>query len=183
MLTEMAANWRALEIRGALALLFGLAALMHPQLTPSGLALIFALYAAADGALCLALAARRRRRSRVFVALGMVGLVAASASAAAMRPGSLLVVVVIIGVWAVARGALECGAAVVLHREMRDEWLLALSGLLSMTFGIVMLIAPLRAGAQVVTAVGVYALCAGALLVMLALRLHETGTRPAPALE
>jgi uncharacterized membrane protein HdeD (DUF308 family) len=181
MLHEMAANWRALEVRGALAVLFGLAALMHPDLSAAGLARIFALYAAADGALCLLHAARRVHRSRVFLALGVVGL--AAGAAAATLPASLMVIVVVLGVWAVVRGALECGAAVVLHREVRDEWLLALSGLLSMAFGIVMLAAPLRAPAQVITAVGVYALCAGALLVMLALRVHETGTRGAPAFE
>jgi uncharacterized membrane protein HdeD (DUF308 family) len=181
MLNEMAANWRGLEIRGGLAMLFGLAALMQPHLSAPALALLFAVYAASDGVLCLAHAARRSRRSRMFLALGAVGLAAAAFAAA--RPASLVALVVIIGAWAVARGALECGAAVALHREWHDEWLLALTGLLSMAFGIVMLAAPLRAPAQVITAVGVYGLCAGVLLVMLALRLHEAETTASPALE
>jgi uncharacterized membrane protein HdeD (DUF308 family) len=181
MLTEMAANWRVLEVRGALAILFGLVALMQPHLSGFAFALCFAAYSISDGVLCVSYAARRQGRSRTFLGIGAVGL--AAGVFAATHPAPLLGIVVIVGAWAVARGALECAAAVALHREMRDEWLLALTGLLSMAFGLVILAAPVRAMPMIITAVGVYALCAGVLHVMLALRLHETDARETPAYE
>ena len=52
-LSTFAANWRALALRGLVALLFGLVVLIWPGLVLSVLALLFGLYAAVDGAITL----------------------------------------------------------------------------------------------------------------------------------
>jgi uncharacterized membrane protein HdeD (DUF308 family) len=50
-LSTFAANWRALALRGLVALLFGLVVLFWPGLVLAVLALLFGLYAAVDGAI------------------------------------------------------------------------------------------------------------------------------------
>ena len=50
-LSTLAANWRALALRGLVALLFGLVVLFWPGLVLTVLAVLFGLYAAVDGAI------------------------------------------------------------------------------------------------------------------------------------
>ena len=50
-LSTFAANWRALALRGLVALLFGLVVLFWPGLVLTVLAVLFGLYAAVDGAI------------------------------------------------------------------------------------------------------------------------------------
>ena len=48
-MSTLAANWRALALRGLIALLFGLVVLFWPGLVLTVLALLFGIYAAVDG--------------------------------------------------------------------------------------------------------------------------------------
>src|SRR6202011_3389784 len=58
-------------------------------------------------------------------------------------PGvTALVLILFIGAWAMVTGALEVTAAIKLRREIHGEWLLALSGLLSIAFGLLVLVFP-----------------------------------------
>jgi uncharacterized membrane protein HdeD (DUF308 family) len=47
----LGANWRALALRGLVALLFGLVVLFWPSLVLTVLALLFGIYAVVDGAI------------------------------------------------------------------------------------------------------------------------------------
>jgi hypothetical protein len=86
--------------------------------------------------------------------------------------GDVLVLLYVIASWAIVTGVVEVLAAVRLRREITDEWLLGLSGVLSVVFGLLLIIFP-RAGAlTVVWLIGVYALVFGVVLVGLALRLR-----------
>src|SRR5215212_5385005 len=78
-LSTFAANWRALALRGLVALLFGLVVLFWPSLVLTVLALLFGLYAAVDGAITFVPALRspdRGARRTLPLAEGAVGIVA-----------------------------------------------------------------------------------------------------------
>jgi uncharacterized membrane protein HdeD (DUF308 family) len=63
-LNTLAANWRALALRGLVALLFGLVVLFWPGLVFAMLALLFGIYAVVDGAITFWPALRSPDRAR-----------------------------------------------------------------------------------------------------------------------
>src|SRR5919106_5307189 len=78
-LNTLAANWRALALRGFVALLFGLVVLFWPGLVFAVLAVLFGIYAVVDGAITLVPALRSSDRgARRWLPLteGAVGVIA-----------------------------------------------------------------------------------------------------------
>src|SRR6267378_944149 len=67
----------------------------------------------------------------------------------------------------------EIVAAIKLRRFIEGEWLLALSGILSVAFGVLLFISPMIGAIAIAIWIGAYAVVFGALLVGLALRLRS----------
>ena len=179
--TILAVKWWAVLIRGIAAILFGALTLVLPGITLIWLVLLFGAYALLEGVFALVAAARGTSRDSPRWALVLEGIVSIVAGALTFAwPGlTALVLLYVIAGWALVTGVLELFAAVRLRRHIDNEWWLALSGVLSLAFGVLMLIAP-GAGALAVTLwIGAYAIVFGALLVALALRLRraERGAR------
>src|ERR671910_622193 len=174
-LNTLAANWRALALRGLVALLFGLVVLFWPGLVFAVLALLFGIYAVVDGAITFAPALRSSDRgARRWLPLteGAGGVIAGLV--ALLWPGLTIdgLVYVIVG-WAVATGVLKTLTAILLRAEVENGWLLAGSGALSVLFGV--LLAAL-AGADVpflALLVGAFAVVVGLALIVFAFRLRQ----------
>jgi uncharacterized membrane protein HdeD (DUF308 family) len=174
-LNTLAANWRALALRGLAALLFGLVVLFWPGLFLAALALLFGIYAAVDGSITLVPALRashRGARTWLPLAEGAVGVIAGLA--ALFWPGMTLTgLVYVIAGWAVATGALKILTAVLLRAEVENGWLLAGSGALSVLFGILLAV---LAGSDVpflAPFIGAFAVVVGLALIVFAFRLRE----------
>src|SRR5688500_12137687 len=103
-----------LMLRGTLAVVFGLAAVLVPGLTLLLLVGMFAAYALLSGVVSIALAVRSRRVDSkwwLLLLLGLVGVVAAIL--AVVYPGMTAVVLVLVmGINAVVTGALDVAIAV-----------------------------------------------------------------------
>lgn len=178
----LARNWWAMALRGAFAVLFGLAALILPFTALASLVLLFAAYMLADGVFAIVAGVRAATRHERWGLLILEGIVDLAAGAAALLVPSLtvLVVVTLLGIWSVVTGALMLAAAWRLHGG-HGRWLLALSGLVSLSWGVLLWMSPI-AGALVLTWwLGGYALVFGALLLVLAfnLRGRRDGSLPA----
>jgi uncharacterized membrane protein HdeD (DUF308 family) len=94
--------------------------------------------------------------------------------AAFVLPGlTALLLVYIIGAWAVITGVLEVVAAVRLRRDIKNEWWLALSGVLSIVFGVLVMYAPGAGALAIVLWIGAYSIVFGALLLAVAFRLRS----------
>jgi uncharacterized membrane protein HdeD (DUF308 family) len=74
-------------------------------------------------------------------------------------------------VWAIIIGALQLYAAVQLRKVIENEWLLVLSGLLSIAFGAVLIAWPSTGTLAVIWTIAWYAVLFGCLLIGLAFRL------------
>jgi uncharacterized membrane protein HdeD (DUF308 family) len=83
------------------------------------------------------------------------------------------VLVVFIGAWAVITGFIEIAAAIRLRKIIAGEWLLALSGVLSVGFGVLVFAFPGAGAVGISWVLGTYAAAGGMVLVALAIRLRS----------
>jgi uncharacterized membrane protein HdeD (DUF308 family) len=170
--------WWALALRGVLGAIVGLIALFFPDVTLAALVLLFAAYMLVDGVLAIAAgvqAARRHERSWPLFLEGVVD-VAAGLIAFFWPAITLLVLVYVIGFWAILSGLLMIAAA--LRPPNRHEWLLALAGVLSVIFGSLLLIAPVAGAVVLAWWFGAYAFAFGIVLLILAFRLRRRAGHP-----
>jgi uncharacterized membrane protein HdeD (DUF308 family) len=174
MTTVLTRNWWALALRGICAILLGLAAFVLPGVTLAVLVALFGAYAVVDGVLAVIAgvrAAERHERWWSPVLKGLAGIVAGVLAFVWPALTALALLYLIAG-WAIVTGVLEIVAAVHLHRA-HGEWLLVLNGVLSVLFGLFVIVWP---GAGVLTLlwmIGVYAIVFGAVLLVLAFRLRN----------
>ena len=88
-------------------------------------------------------------------------------------PGiTALALLIVIAVWAILTGVMEVIAAVELRHVIRNEWFLIFSGLLSVVFGILLLVQPAAGALALVWLIGLYAVIFGVGLLALAWRLR-----------
>ena len=174
-LSTFAANWRAVALRGLVALLFGLVVLFWPGLVFAVLGVLFGIYAVVDGAITLVPALRSSERgARRWLPLseGAVGVFAGLIALLLSGMSGNGLVYVIVG-WALATGVLKILTAILLRAEVENGWLLAGSGALSVLFGV--LLATL-AGSDVpflAPLIGAFAVIVGLALIVFAFRLRE----------
>ena len=67
-------------------------------------------------------------------------------------------------------------AAIQLRREIEGEWLLILAGVLSVLFGLGVLIYPGAGAVALAWLIGIYAMAIGVVMIMLAIRLRKHHT-------
>jgi uncharacterized membrane protein HdeD (DUF308 family) len=176
MLEYLSRHWWTLAIRGVLAVLFGLAALIWPGITLRVLVWLFGFYAVVDGLLALAallVGGRRASGRRGWLLVEGVAGIAAGVFTFLWPHITALLLLYLIAAWAVVTGLLELAAAVVLRRELRGEWLLALAGVLSVAFGILLAVRPGEGAIAIVSVIGVFAVVFGVALLVLGLRLRR----------
>jgi len=161
--------WWMLILRGAVALLFGILALFWPGLTLLLLITLFTAYAIASGVVAIVAAIRYRATHGGWWVPLLLGICSIGAGViAALVPGiSALVLVAVIGANAMITGVFDLITAARLHRRLRHAWMLVLTGVLSLLFGIFVLLFPGAGALALVWLIGAYALFTGALLLVL----------------
>ncbi|HEX4987053.1 MAG TPA: HdeD family acid-resistance protein [Burkholderiales bacterium] len=182
MLDQLRANWGWIALRGAAAAVFGLAAFAWPGFTLVLLTIAWGAYALVDGAFALVAGFRLRDGGKPMWALILVGALGVGAGILTLLwPGmTALALLMFIAAWAIVTGIFQIVAAVRVRREIDNEWMLILSGALSVVFGVLMVLSP-GAGALAVTwLIGAYAFVFGILLLILAFRLKGMNAAPAP---
>jgi uncharacterized membrane protein HdeD (DUF308 family) len=174
MLELLKSNWWLLALRGVLAIVFGILALVWPQITTVFLVLLFGAYALVDGLITAIVSIKDRADYRnwwVFLLEGLAGILAGILTFIWPKI-TALVLVYLIAIWAVLTGILELIAAIALREEIRGELLLAFTGVLSIILGIVLFVQPESGLLGIIVFVGVYAILFGLLLIALAFRLR-----------
>ena len=178
MLTIISKDWRIYVLRGILAVVFGLLALAWPGLTIEVLVVLFGIYAIFEGVLALSAAFRHRQRPIWWVLLleGLAGIVVGVF--AFIWPGLTAVILLIfIAIWAILTGILEIAAAIQLRRQLKGEWALGLTGVLSILIGLLLLSNPGAGALAVVWLIGIYAVLFGVLLVILGFKVKGAGVQ------
>ncbi|HKP53953.1 MAG TPA: HdeD family acid-resistance protein [Chloroflexia bacterium] len=173
--TVSARNWWLFVLRGALAVLFAMLALFWPSLAIEALVLLFGAYALVDGVFAVAAGLERIGKQKYWWALVIQGLLGiATGIITFLWPGiTALVLLTFIGVWATITGVMEVVAAVQLRKEIEDEWLLGISGVVSVLFGLYVLIFPGLGALSLIWLIATYAFIIGILLIILGFRLRS----------
>ena len=171
MLKEFADNWWAFALRGAFALIFGTLALSYPGLTLLVLIILFGVWTLIDGVTAVIMAIGQKGwiwyLLAGFLSVG-VGVFAIS------RPGATgLALLFLIGIWAVAKGVIEIIEAIQLRNEIEGEWALILTGVISILFGLFVLVRPGAGALALVWLIVIYSYMFGILQLMIGLRLRR----------
>jgi uncharacterized membrane protein HdeD (DUF308 family) len=177
MLDLIAKYWWTFVSRGLLAIAFGLIALVWPGITLIVLVFLFGFYAVLEGILSI-IAAVINRGMRSWWVLLLEGLISFIVGCVAfIWPGLTAVVLLIfIAIWAILTGLLEIWAAVQLRKEIRGEWVLALTGIISILIGIILFVNPGAGALAVVWMIGIYAAIFGALMIFLGVKFRKLGS-------
>jgi uncharacterized membrane protein HdeD (DUF308 family) len=164
-----------LIIRGIVSVVIGIVAFAWPGMTIAALVVVFGIYALVDGVTNLMLGLTRRAshgRAWLHALQGVVGIAAGVLTF--MWPGvTALALIIFIGAWAIVTGAIEVVAAIKLRKEISGEWLLALSGLLSIAFGVLVQVFPLAGAVGISWVLASYAIIGGFILIALGVRLRS----------
>ena len=183
MLPILATHWSLLLFRGSIAVIFGMNAVLWPQVTTGVLIALFGAYAFADGCIALTIAAGARGvpgfASLLFEALVRIG--AALAVFVAFPVMTDVSLAIVIAAWAILSGLAEITAAVTLRRELSGEWPLPTAGVLSVGLGMVMMLRAQTGAVGVAWLIGLYAIVVGCALIALALRLRQVAHELASA--
>jgi uncharacterized membrane protein HdeD (DUF308 family) len=141
--------------------------------------ILFGAFALVDGVLGVwsAFSSRKDRNNwwvlmlwgLVGIGIGIITFVAPAVTALAL--------LFYIAIWAIVSGVLEIIAAVKLRKEIQGEWLLGLAGLLSLVFGILLIMHPGAGVLAVLWLIAAYALILGVLMVILAFKVRGWGTK------
>jgi uncharacterized membrane protein HdeD (DUF308 family) len=168
-------NWWLFTLRGVLGIIFGILALIFPGPTILSLVLLFSAYMLVDGIFGIISAVRAiRRKEDRWGLLMFEGLLSvATGILAFLWPGLTVVAFVwLIAAWAIVSGGLMTAAGFRLNID-HGRWWLVLGGLLSVAYGVLLIITPLIGAVVLTWWLGAYALVFGVALVIFSLKLRS----------
>jgi uncharacterized membrane protein HdeD (DUF308 family) len=180
MLAILARNWWVFLLRGVAAIIFGILAIVWPLLTLQVLILLFGAYALVDGVFTVVAgiaAHERNQRWWVLLIQGIAGIIVGLITF--FWPGpTALVLLYFIAAWEIITGVMEIIAAIQLRRIIENEWLMIITGIASIIFGLILIIFPGAGALSLVWLIGVYSIAFGLLLIFLSLRLRGLHQQP-----
>jgi uncharacterized membrane protein HdeD (DUF308 family) len=172
----------SLTARGILAVIIGIIALAWPSVTVLALVIVFAVYAFLAAGLQAARAFSSRTAGPVIghLLLGLADL-AAGVVALAWPGPTALVLVLIVGVWAVIAGLVEFSAAFASGEPAGTRAMLIAGGLATIAFGVVLCARPGIGAVTLALLFGLFNLIAGTSMLVQGIELRRTGKTPHPA--
>ena len=174
----------SLIVRGILALAVGAIALAWPGVTVLALVILFAVYAFIAAGLQAARAFSSGKAGPVIghLLLGLVDL-AAGVIALAWPGPTALVLVLVVGVWAVIAGLVEIAAAFQAGEQAGTRALFILGGLITVAvaFGVVLCARPGVGAVTLALLFGLFSLITGIWMLVQGIELRRTGKTLDPA--
>ncbi|MEO8446537.1 MAG: DUF308 domain-containing protein [bacterium] len=170
MLVGVQKKWWLLLLRGLLAIAFGLFAIFSPGIVLNTLLVYFGFVVVLSGLFLIIEGIAIKDTDRglrilegvVFILFGLLFIL--------MPAFVVSFVMYFIAFWAIIGGIMQIINAVKLRKEISNEWLGILNGLITLVFGIIVLLNIMQGAQALVMIFGIFAIISGLLLVGLAFR-------------
>jgi uncharacterized membrane protein HdeD (DUF308 family) len=179
-MNQLTYNWWTVALRGVLAIVVGLIAFFFPGVTLTFVIALFGAFALLEGAFLILSGIRNRRENARWWVLIMQGIISIGAGifAFAAPLATAVALLYLMAAWAIASGLVEIIVAIRLRKEIEGEWMLVLDGLLTIGFGVALMVVPAAGLLVWMWMIGGFKLASGLLLLLLAFRLRkeERGT-------
>jgi uncharacterized membrane protein HdeD (DUF308 family) len=166
------ATWWLLLVRGVLAVLFGLYALLSPGSALATLVFVFGFYAIIDGVSSVMLGIRNRKVRPHWGWQIADGVISVGAGIVALTlPGiTTLALLFVLGVWAVAGGVVQIVQAISMRtQETSWGWLLA-AGIAGVAFGVILFLQPAATLVTLIFVLGIFLVAFGVAVIVWAVR-------------
>ncbi|HVP20842.1 MAG TPA: HdeD family acid-resistance protein [Anaerolineaceae bacterium] len=175
MFSQILSKWWLVALRGLLAVICGILALIWPKPTLLFLVLLFGSYMLVDGIFTVitGIAARGSFKSWWAVLLeGMAGILIGLLTF--IWPNTTaLVLLYLIAAWAMITGIFEIMAAIEFRSVIDGEWAMIFSGILSILFGVLLIAFPSAGAVGLLSLFAIYTIVSGILLMILSMRLRR----------
>lgn len=160
--------------RGIFGVVFGILAFIWPITALIAVASLFAVYVLIAGAMSLTAAYEQYRENHRWGLLLFQGVVGVMAGLSALFfPGlALFSLVILVAAWALLSGLLEITFTLTNRENIDHPIWLGVAGLVSLLFGVTLLVWPLNGLTFLVAFIGAYALVNGAFLIAWGARRH-----------
>ncbi|QEC43936.1 HdeD family acid-resistance protein [Pseudobacter ginsenosidimutans] len=167
--------WWLFLLRGIFGVILGLMALFMPGVTFTTLIIFLGAYLLIDGIFSIVAAINARKTLDAwgwYLASGIFSLLVGIITF--YNPfATALALLYLISFWVIVAGIIEIVIAIRLRKEIRGEGWYIVGGLLTVIFGILILVNPI-AGALTLTMIfGIYALIFGIMLIYLGIKLKQ----------
>ncbi len=180
----LARNWKWLMLDGALMILVGIIALFAPISAVYAMTIVWGAFTFVDGIFSIAAGiSKARKREEHWVAMllrGALGLMAGIVVLVMPLVATVALVTftwAMISIWSIVTGIAEVAAAIRLRKEIKGEWLMALSGAVSILFGLAVPVFLIMNPAASLVAmgymIGFWAFLHGTLTLALAMKLKK----------
>jgi uncharacterized membrane protein HdeD (DUF308 family) len=191
MIKAVSKYWWVFALRGIIAITFGLAALLWPALTLGVMVLLFGFFALLEGLLTVVTSFGKGEEKGGWTLLleGLVGLLVCVIVLLGTSIGSMLwpkvaavMLVYYIAGWAMLAGLIKIITAFRIRSEVKGEWMLGLSGLVSLVVGLILFVRPGTGVLAVAWLIGILAIIVGIFQLLLSLKFRKItfGSRSQP---
>lgn len=176
MLTMLRKYWWTILLRGIIAVLFGIAAFVWPGITIVFLISLFGAYALLDGIISVVIGIAQYGQNERWWGILLQGICGIAVGLMTFLWPQItgLILLYFIAGWAILTGLFQIVAAIRLRKVISGEWLLGLSGAISVLFGITLFIYPAAGALAVIWMIGIFAILNGLLLIFLSLRIRSS---------
>ncbi len=183
MLDVLSRNWWVLLIRGIAAIIFGIGILFlwSPGLVLQTMTIVFGAYAIVDGVFAIIGGIQHRSHPRWW-AVVLEGIISVLAGIGAfLFPGlAVISLLYIIAFWAVATGVMQIISALQLRKEIDNEWMLIIGGIVSIIFGVLLVVFPESSIVTLLWLFAVLSIAFGVMMAILAFRVRNMGGTTTP---
>jgi len=179
MLQRLTKFWWLLILRGVVSIIFAIVAFLNPKLAFDALILVLGVFLLVDGATAIYLGLRMRGHDEEWWTILLEGALGAALGLVALLNPELTAagLVLVLAVWLLVTGFFEIVTAIKLRKEIDNEWLLGLAGVVSIALGGLMIYNPNAGAISIMYWLGFYAAAFGFLLIGLGLRMWRLNKR------
>jgi len=160
-------------VRGIVAIAVGVLAFLAPAPTLAALIIAFGFYAVFNGVFAIAAGLGAFTRPNWWLVAGGIAAIAIGVYAFLQPNTTAEGLVVVVGIFAIVTGVGELAAAVTVGSLFGNRFLLALSGVVALALGVLLIMSPSAGILSVLWLVGFYAIFAGVMYIATGFSLRD----------